>query len=133
MLELLSCALVAVMLQAREPPEVVMLVLIDDLGFADIQPNGPWSPTPHIGALAKEGVLLANMHAYKYCSPSRRSLLSGRFPVHISGKQAPACSNFLPLQLTLLSEKMKLANFSTHFFGRLWFCIDWFNELLNLR
>jgi arylsulfatase A-like enzyme len=70
-----SFALLAVLSQSRSPPEVVMLVVIDDLGFADIQPNGPWSPTPHIGALAKEGVLLANMHAYKYCSPSRRSLL----------------------------------------------------------
>eukprot|EP00662_Eupelagonemidae_sp_cell21_P031728 gene31728-53764_t len=34
------------------------------------------------------------------------------------GQQAPDCSNFLPLQMTLLSGKMKLANFSTHFIGK---------------
>jgi arylsulfatase B len=99
-------------------PELIILSLIDDLGFADIRPNGPWSPTPHIGALAAQGVQLRHLHAYKYCSPSRRSLLSGRFPVHINGQQAPPCSNFLPLQLTLLSQKLKLAGYSTHFIGK---------------
>ena len=117
------CASVQAVLSSNTRPNktvqiTAQLVLIDDLGFADIQPNGPWSPTPFIGSLANEGILFRNMHAYKYCSPTRRSLLSGRFPVHISGKQAPVCSNFLPLQMTLLSEKMKRANFTTHFIGK---------------
>jgi hypothetical protein len=46
-------------------PELIILSLIDDLGFADIRPNGPWSPTPHIGALAAQGVQLRHLHAYK--------------------------------------------------------------------
>jgi arylsulfatase A-like enzyme len=100
------------------PPEVIMITLIDDLGWADIQPYSKLSPTPHIGELAASGLMLENVHAYMYCSPSRRSLLTGRFPVHISGKQAPECSNFLPLPMTLLSKKMKQANFSTHFIGK---------------
>ena len=95
-----------------------MAVLIDDLGFADIQPHGALSPTPHIGSLVAHGVQLENMHAYKYCSPSRRSLLSGRFPVHISGQQAPVCSNYLPLQMSLLPTKLKQAGFTTHFIGK---------------
>ena len=95
-----------------------MLVIIDDLGYADIQPHNKLSPTPHIGMLAASGVELANMHAYKVCSPSRRSLLSGRFPVHISGLQAPVCSNFLPLQMTLLPAKLRQAGFRTHFIGK---------------
>ena len=32
---------------------------------------------------------------HRYCSPTRRSILSGRFPVHIWGIQAPVCSNYL--------------------------------------
>jgi hypothetical protein len=47
--------------------------------------------------------------AYMYCSPTRRALLSGRLPLHINVNQAPTCSNYLPLQLTLLSEKLKRA------------------------
>lgn len=45
-------------------------------------------------------------------------MLSGRFPVHITGVQAPPCSNYLPLQMTLLPAKLKLAGCkqpSTHF------------------
>ena len=103
---------------AATKPGIIIVSLIDDLGFADIRPNGAWSPTPHIGVLASQGVRLQHLHAYKYCSPSRRSLLSGRFPVHINGQQAPPCSNFLPLQLTLLSQKLKLADFTTHFLGK---------------
>ena len=44
----------------------------------------------------------------------RRSFLSGRFPVHITGLQAPTCSNFLPLKFTLLPEKLKAQGFETH-------------------
>lgn len=55
-----------------------------------------------------------------YCSPTRRALLSGRLPLHINVNQAPPCSNYLPLQLTLLSEKLKRApaKYSTHFVGK---------------
>ena len=55
-----------------------------------------------------------------YCSPTRRALLSGRLPLGINVNQAPACSNYLPLQLTLLSEKLRRspANFTTHYVGK---------------
>ena len=45
-----------------DPPGAIILSLIDDLGFSDIQPNGVWSPTPHIGQLAEQGVKLQHMH-----------------------------------------------------------------------
>lgn len=56
--------------------------------------------------------------ADKYCSPTRRAILSGRFPNHINpggNGQAPVCSNYLPIHATLISEKLKLAGFGTHF------------------
>lgn len=48
--------------RSTEPPSVIILSLIDDLGFSDIQPNGAWSPTPHMGQLAEQGVKLQHMH-----------------------------------------------------------------------
>ena len=71
--------------------------------------HNPNTPTPTLGALAREGVTLMHMHTYMYCSPTRRSILSGRLPVHITGVQAGPCSNYLPLQMTLLPAKLKIA------------------------
>ena len=54
------------------------------------------------------------------CSPTRRSYLTGRFPVHVSAVQAQPCDNTLPLQVTLLPEKLKKAPvpWATHFVGK---------------
>ena len=118
------------------------LILPGDAGWADTAIHNPYSPTPHIAQLAYEGVNLLQHYAYKFCSPTRRSILSGRFPVHIFGEQAPVCSNYLrapprppapfpparvigfrvgmsaALQFTLLPAKLKQAGFSTHMIGK---------------
>jgi hypothetical protein len=59
-----------------------------------------------------------NLPADTYCSPTRRSFVTGRFPVHISGFQADICSNWTPLNMTLLSQKLALAGFQSHFVGK---------------
>jgi arylsulfatase A-like enzyme len=63
-------------------------------------------------------VRLSRHYTYMYCSPTRRSFLSGRFPVHISEGQADACSNYLPLNFTLLSAKLAQAGYVSHFIGK---------------
>lgn len=97
-------------------------ILIDDLGFADtsvFNPRGVHpSVTPSLQELADAGIRLERHYAYSWCSPTRRSFLSGRFPVHISGSQAAICSNCLPLQFTLLSQKLQAAGWISHFVGK---------------
>lgn len=99
-----------------------MSIFIDDLGFYDTQVYNENSPTPHIGELAHaEGMILLRHYTYKYCSPTRRAFLSGRFPVHMTGMQAPVCSNWLPLDYTLLSQKLKShpsTTWKNHFVGK---------------
>ena len=70
------------------------------------------------GAITRDGIRLTHHMAYLYCSPSRRSFLSGRFPNHINTAQAPICSNYLPLQFTLLPAKLKAAGYATHMVGK---------------
>jgi arylsulfatase A-like enzyme len=88
----------------------IITILVDDLGFDDssIRRGNAKniSYTPHMQALAQEGITLDRHHTYLWCSPTRRSFLTGRFPVHITGTQAPTCSNLTPLQFTILSEKL---------------------------
>ena len=99
-------------------PLVILTLLIDDLGYYDTKVNNPAAPTPTIGKLADQGLRLDRHYAYWYCSPTRRSFLSGRYPAHIGNGQADICSNVLPLNFTLLSEKLKEANFACHMIGK---------------
>ena len=60
----------------------IVLVLADDLGHGDLSSYGSEAVrTPHLDALAREGVRLVNFYsASPVCSPSRFSCLTGRYP-----------------------------------------------------
>jgi len=63
------------------------------------------------------------MHYYYYyvydaCSPTRRSFITGRYPVHITGIQAGTNTNLTPLQFTILPEKLAAADYESHFIGK---------------
>ena len=55
-----------------------------DLGWNGLGFNGHNDEvkTPTIDALAKSGVICDNHYAYKFCSPTRASFLTGRIPGH---------------------------------------------------
>ena len=102
-------AVQAAEIPAAAPRPHLLMVLGDDLGFYDTQIYNPTSPTPHLKSLAEQGVRLDRHYVFRYCSPTRRSMLSGRIPNHITSVQpdgANLCSDFLPLAATLLSEKL---------------------------
>ena len=102
--------------------------MLDDLGFADASIRadvqsfshcpGVGCVTPHLQSLRKQGILLDRHHTYLWCSPTRRAFLTGRFPVHVTGTQAPTCSNLTPLQFTILSEKLAAVDYEAHFIGK---------------
>jgi arylsulfatase A len=60
----------------------LLLVLADDLGYGDLGCYGhPVIKTPHLDALARQGVRLTQCYsASAVCSPSRSALLTGRTP-----------------------------------------------------
>ena len=58
-------------------PNVVMIVL-DDVGYAQLGCYGSDIDTPNIDRLAAGGVRLANFHTTALCSPTRSCLLTGR-------------------------------------------------------
>ena len=64
----------------RRPPNV-LLILADDLGYADIGVHGSRTiPTPHIDSIANGGVRFTNAYVTAAsCSPSRAGLLTGRY------------------------------------------------------
>lgn len=62
---------------APNSPNVVVIVL-DDVGFAQLGCYGSNIETPHMDALAVGGRRYNNFHTTSMCSPTRASLLTGR-------------------------------------------------------
>lgn len=76
----LMAALFALPAAAAQPNFLV--VVSDDLGWADLGSfgrTGP-SPTPNLDRLAADGTKYTNFYAAAFCSPSRDGLLTGRHP-----------------------------------------------------
>ena len=43
---------------AQKGPKAILTIIIDDMGWYDSQPHNPASPTPTLGKLAADGILL---------------------------------------------------------------------------
>ncbi len=65
----------------------VVLVVLDDTGFAHFGCYGSELATPHIDRLAANGLRYTGFHTTALCSPSRAALLTGRNP-HAVGMRA---------------------------------------------
>ena len=62
----------------------IVLIVTDDMGFADIGAFGGEIATPNIDALATAGVRFTNFYTHASCSPTRSLLLSG-VDTHLNG------------------------------------------------
>lgn len=89
----LNCAAAALLVlavalpaRAQTKPNVV-LILADDLGYGDLGCYGcPDIRTPHIDALARQGVRLTDFYSNgPECSPTRTGLMTGRYQQRVGG------------------------------------------------
>ncbi|MBL9171749.1 MAG: sulfatase [Verrucomicrobiales bacterium] len=69
---------------AAKPPNII-LILVDDLGWADLGCYGNrFHETPNLDQLAQEGVRFTSAYsACTVCSPTRASLLTGKYPARL--------------------------------------------------
>jgi arylsulfatase A len=81
LLTLLACSLALCAADARKPN--IVLLYADDLGYGDVHAYNPTRgkiPTPHLDKLAAEGMRFTDGHSSSgVCSPSRYTLLTGRY------------------------------------------------------
>ncbi len=74
--------LCATLVGAERPAQPNIIVInIDDLGYADIGPFGSTkNRTPNLDRMAQEGCRLTSFYGAPVCSPSRASLMTGCYP-----------------------------------------------------
>jgi len=109
-------------------PNIVMM-LVDDIGmneFGFTANTGPSvcsnTQTPNIDALAlSEGLVISNSYSFKVCSPTRSSLMTGRYPSTLGLSNFVFSPNFpaaLTRQVSTISDEFKANGYSTHFIGK---------------
>lgn len=80
-LAVLYPALFLALAAAAERAPNLIVILADDLGWADLGHDGSKIDTPNLDRLAKEGVKLTHYRSSApMCSPTRAALMTGRYP-----------------------------------------------------
>lgn len=103
----------------------VLIVLVDDLGFAGTSKFGGPVTTPTFDRLANEGLYYNNFHTTAVCSPTRAAIKSGRNH-HVNnmggiietGTAFPGNTGQIPNSVAPLAEILRLNGYSTGAFGK---------------
>ena len=103
----------------------VLIVLLDDVGFAASSAFGGVISTPTAERLANGGLKFSRFHTTALCSPTRQALLTGRnhHSVNMGGiceiaTSAPGYSSILPKSKAPFPMTLKLNGYSTAQFGK---------------
>jgi arylsulfatase A-like enzyme len=121
------------LLSAAEKPNIIF-ILTDDYGWADLGCYGStFYETPNLDRLASQGTRFTDAYAAcNVCSPTRASILTGKYPARLNltdwlpGRSdrpdqklnRPVIRQFLPLEEVTLAEAFKEAGYRTGFFGK---------------
>ena len=99
----------------------LVIFYADDLGWGELGCQGNSQiPTPHIDAIARDGVRFTNGYvAATYCSPSRAGLMTGRYPTRF-GHEFNSVANRTGLRLdqVTLAERLRSLGYATACVGK---------------
>ena len=104
----------------RRPPNIVV-IFIDDLGYADIGPFGGRIPTPNLDRMAAQGMKFTDFSVSSaVCSASRAALLTGCYHqrVGIAGALGPDAKAGLHPDEVTIAELCRTKGYATACFGK---------------
>jgi arylsulfatase A-like enzyme len=112
-------------LPAAQPPNLpakpnILIILTDDLGYADIGVHGCKDiPTPNIDSLAKRGVRFTDAYANgSFCTPTRAALMGGRYQQRSGNEDLDNVTGPLPQAVVTLPQRLKAAGYVTGMAGK---------------
>jgi len=104
------------------PRPNILLLMADDLGYADLSVHGATDfQTPNLDRLAKSGVRFTDAYVTgPVCGPSRAGLITGRNQARFGfqGHPGPGDTWGLPVEETTLSRVLQEAGYRTAIFGK---------------
>ena len=107
---------------AAEVRPNILFILADDLGYADVGfTGGKDIKTPNVDRLAEAGARLEQFYVQPVCSPTRASLMTGRYPMRYGlqvGVIRPWENRGLPLEERMLPQALKDAGYTTAIVGK---------------
>ena len=108
---------------ADKKPNIVF-ILTDNLGYGEIGSYGGGitrgAATPRIDTLANEGMRLLNMNMETQCTPSRASLMTGRWAIRSGTHSVPfgGVADGLTQWETTIGEALSDAGYATGYYGK---------------
>ncbi len=103
----------------------VLVILLDDVGFAHFGAYGGLTPTPNIDKLAAGGLTYTNFQSPALCSPARAAILAGRnhhsigFGSHAATAMGfPGYNGFVPPQAASGAKVLQQHGFTTYALGK---------------
>ncbi len=106
--------------RAAEKPDIVF-ILADDLGAYDVSWRGSEIKTPHLDRLAASGAKLEQFYVQPVCSPTRASLMTGRYPMRYGlqvGVIRPWADYGLSLEERMLPQALREVGYTTAICGK---------------
>lgn len=111
----------AVSLSAANSKPNIVMILADDLGYADVGFMGAKEiKTPHLDKLAAGGAILESFYVQPVCSPTRSCLMTGRYPTRtgVYTVVRPHSKWGLPLEERTLAVALREAGYQTAISGK---------------
>lgn len=114
---------------AQLPSPNILLIVADDLGYAELGSYGSEIDTPAIDSLAQSGVRYTNFYAHSNCSPTRAMLFSG-MDSHLTGLGAmdgtqgpnqigqPGYEGYLNQQTVSVAKLFQDSGYKTYMTGK---------------
>ena len=88
---------------AGAPRPHLVLFVVDDMGWAALGKRNPGNVrTPNMDREADAGVMLERHYAYRWCSPTRSSLMTGRLPYHVLQS-----TNYVDRRFNMMAAKLQ--------------------------
>jgi arylsulfatase A-like enzyme len=108
-------------LHAAEHKPNFIVILIDDMGYGDIEPFGSKvNRTPHLNKMAEEGMKLTSFYAATVCTPSRAQMMTGCYAKRVSMSKVifPSCPTGLSTDEKTVARLLKDQGYATMCIGK---------------